>query len=266
MNPIRVTIITPVYNCVDYIEQCIRSVIYQSYKNIEYIIIDGGSNDGTIEIIERYSHLISYWISESDSGIYNAINKGIKVSTGNLVGILNADDILYINAVTEVVTKINKNHNIKYSIGPVDLIDKYGNIYGTSFPFESKIRYIRRFLEMPFPHQSLFVGSDIYKIIGGYDENFRLSSDYDFALKLMESNFCCVSLSRPIAQFRSGGLSGGTKTWLENHKVRVNHGLNFITSYLIILRSILKVLIFKITPRKILNIIKKFVKSKNKYL
>lgn len=90
----KVTIITVVFNGEKYIKDCIDSILYQDYKNIEYVVIDGGSTDGTLSIIESYRSKIHYFISEKDKGMYDALNKGIKAATGDIIGILNADDML----------------------------------------------------------------------------------------------------------------------------------------------------------------------------
>ena len=100
----KVSIITVVFNGAQYIEQTIKSVINQDYNNIEYIIIDGGSTDGTQEIIKKYEKDIAFWISEKDTGIYSAMNKGWRKSTGDIIAMLNADDYYLEGAISKVVT------------------------------------------------------------------------------------------------------------------------------------------------------------------
>ena len=101
----KLSIITVSLNNKDTIEQTIRSVLSQTYNNVEYIVIDGGSTDGTVDIIKKYEDKISYWVSESDKGIYDAMNKGIRKATGDIVGILNADDFYVDENVLEKVVK-----------------------------------------------------------------------------------------------------------------------------------------------------------------
>ena len=100
-----VSIITVVFNGEKYLAQTIESIAAQSYNNLEYIIIDGGSTDGTREIIKQYEHIIERWISESDRGLYDAMNKGIALATGEIIGILNSDDLYFKNTVLKVVEK-----------------------------------------------------------------------------------------------------------------------------------------------------------------
>ena len=109
-----ISIITVVLNAEKTIEKTIKSVISQSYKNFELIIIDGGSTDGTIDVIRKYNNKISYWISEKDKGIYYAMNKGIKKSSGNIIGILNSDDYYLKNALKTVNEYFNKHKNIEF--------------------------------------------------------------------------------------------------------------------------------------------------------
>jgi len=102
----KISIITVVYNNRTYIEDCILSVAGQTYKNVEYIIVDGGSTDGTVDIIRKYDARISMWTSEPDIGIYDAMNKGISKATGDVIGLLNADDVYFNDEVLEKVAKI----------------------------------------------------------------------------------------------------------------------------------------------------------------
>ncbi|MBT3877439.1 MAG: glycosyltransferase, partial [Candidatus Scalindua sp.] len=99
----KVSIITAVFNEVELIEQCINSVLSQSYENIEYIIVDGGSTDGTVEVIRKYKDKISNWISKPDNGLYYALNKGLQMATGEIVGFLHADDIYPDNEIINTV-------------------------------------------------------------------------------------------------------------------------------------------------------------------
>ena len=116
-----ISIITVVLNSVETIERTINSIINQSFADYEYIIIDGGSNDGTLDIIRKYSNYISFWISESDKGIYDAMNKGIAHAKGQYIGILNSDDWYVTNSLSAVANQIQNNPNI-------DII--YGNVLG----------------------------------------------------------------------------------------------------------------------------------------
>ena len=108
-NP-KITIVTPVYNCAEYIEETIKSVLTQNYKNIEYIIVDGGSNDGTCKIIEKYSKKLNSFIIEKDQGMYDALYKGFKMATGKYLAWLNADDLYFENCISKTIELMEKNN------------------------------------------------------------------------------------------------------------------------------------------------------------
>ena len=111
INYPKISIVTPVFNQVDYIETTIQSVLNQNYPNLEYIVVDGGSTDGTIDIIKKYGSQITKWISEPDQGLYYAMNKGLRLCSGDIVGILNSDDIYYPDTLSIVNTYFFKKKN-----------------------------------------------------------------------------------------------------------------------------------------------------------
>ena len=119
-----VTVVTVVYNNAETIEETIRSVLYQTYDNVEYIIIDGGSDDGTLEIIKSYNDSIDYWISEPDKGIYNAMNKGIPLARGQYINFLNADDHYLYSGVVEIITGLFRETGSQIIIGNAVMLSK----------------------------------------------------------------------------------------------------------------------------------------------
>ncbi len=122
------SIITVVFNGEKFLEQTIQSVINQTYKNIEYIIIDGGSTDGTLDIIKKYKDKIDYWASEKDEGIYDAMNKGIKVAKGKYLAFINADDWYEDNALNHVFSAYSQNQNIDFFYGNLNFIKDGGEV------------------------------------------------------------------------------------------------------------------------------------------
>jgi glycosyltransferase involved in cell wall biosynthesis len=164
-----ITVITVVYNSKSYIRRTIESILDQSYKNIEYIIIDGNSNDGTIDIIKEYSPHISFWISENDNGIYDAMNKGISLASGEWINFMNAGDIFYCKKTIEDIFNKKPFANIIYGdvetvYNDYSIIHKAGNI--------KKITQ-----KMQFSHQSAFIKRNFHTK-KYYDINFSLSSDF----------------------------------------------------------------------------------------
>jgi glycosyltransferase involved in cell wall biosynthesis len=182
------TIITIVYNNVATIENAINSVINQTnFQQIEYIIIDGNSNDGTLEIINKYASKISIIVSEKDNGIYDAMNKGLKLATGDVIGILNSDDFYANNSIlSEVMSHFTTDHNLDILYGDLVYV-KPDDIKSIVRTWKSK-PYYPNFFEnggVP-PHPSLFVSARVYNEAGYFNLKYRLASDYDFMLRIFK--------------------------------------------------------------------------------
>jgi len=177
---VKITIITVVYNNVNTLEQTILSVLRQTYKNIEYIIIDGGSNDGTVSIIKKYETGISYWISEKDDGIYNAMNKGIGAATGEYIQFLGADDFFVNENVIERVVKtleILKRPDILSAA--VWIVDEKYKIQRNLHPRVGLTEIITGHM---LPHQGIFMRAQILKNYR-FNEIYRIGSDFELLLK-----------------------------------------------------------------------------------
>lgn len=201
-----VSIITVSLNSEETIEKTIESVKGQTYHNIEYFIIDGQSQDGTLDIVKSYNECVTKFISEKDDGLYDAMNKGIGFSNGELIGILNSDDWYEKDAVEKVVKAWLDN-------GKPDIV--HGDIL-MFFPIKRQTKRMkpRRGLKAkvttPFNHPACFVKNSLYSRIGGYDRGFRIAGDYDFMLRAIKSKSNVHYLEKIITNVRSDGLS--TKT------------------------------------------------------
>ena len=223
-----ISIITVVYNGEKYLNQTIESVINQTYKNIEYIIIDGGSTDGTIEIIKKYEKNINYWISEPDKGLYDAMNKGIQIANGDLIGMINSDDWYELDAVKTVVNTYLKNPT--NTIFHADRFDVYPNGDKRVYKFNtSKFKF--KYISMTYSHPSMFISKKEYKK-HLYNTSLRVYSDYQFTLEafLKDPNEF-VHINKPIVNFRLGGTSGQIsfiRSLKENFILRKNAGMDFI--------------------------------------
>ncbi len=204
----KVSIITVSYNSVDTIEDTFESVRSQSYADIEYIVIDGGSTDGTRALIEAHTEIISKSISEPDEGLYDAMNKGLAFATGDIVGILNSDDVY---ASQDVIAKIVS----EFRASPVDCV--YGDLVYVDENDLSKVKrywrsgnYFRKaFLNgwMP-PHPTFFVKRHCYKVFGNYDTSLKTSADYELMLRFLFKNHCSASyLPEILVRMREGGQS-----------------------------------------------------------
>ena len=124
----KISIVTPTYNQGSYIEECIQSILDQGYPNLDYIIIDGGSIDNTVDIIKKYQDQLSYWVSEKDEGLYDALNKGFKKATGEIFGWLNSDDILHRKSLFTVADIFNSQAEVQWVQGLPTVIDQKGRI------------------------------------------------------------------------------------------------------------------------------------------
>lgn len=230
-----ITIITVVFNGEKTLERTIQSVINQTYKNIEYIIIDGNSTDGTLGIIQKYNKKIDYWISEQDKGIYNAMNKGIKLAKGDYIYILGSDDYLYDREVLQKISiHLLNNYDLVY--GDIKTIHKvYGEII---FPKrEIKLKDIKR-RKMP-PHTSLFMKKDIILGKGLFNTEYKIASDYELICKCYLDNYNVKYIPEIIAIFSLDGTSSNSsnqwKLYREDKKIiRENFGLRYSFNYLMV--------------------------------
>lgn len=198
MSEPLVSIITIVYNGERYIEHAIVSVLDQSYPNVEYIVIDGGSKDRTISIVNKYRHRIAKFISENDRGISDAFNKGIKAANGDWIGILNADD-WYEKDTVERVVKNGGNADVVYG----DM-----RLWNDDVPdFIVKGNHLLLEQEMTLNHPTVFVRRSCYEKLGLFDEQYRCAMDYDMLLRLKVNGSRFIHVPAVLANMRWGGFS-----------------------------------------------------------
>lgn len=229
----KFSVITPVYNNEKYIRNTIESVLRQTYSDVEYIVVDGGSQDNTLEIVEQYHDQISCIISEPDSGMYNAINKGFKRSSGDVMSYLCSDDLLISTAI-ETVAEFFSVKKVKFCFGNCIYIDSLDNelyrVDGVDMSFDNVLRLGR----IPFAQPTVFWHRNLYERIGGFDESYRYSADAKFFFNcFLYSNAAKIHVNEYLAMFRKhqDALSskGNTDMKMENKKVREE--LNINTDY-----------------------------------
>ena len=223
-----ISLITVVFNGEKYLEQTIQSVLDQTYRNIEYIIVDGQSTDRTLDIIKNYESQISKWVSEPDKGLYDAMNKGVRMASGEIIGIINSDDWFEPEAVQLIVDTYLAHPKKKIFHG--DRFDVLQNGTKRTKPFHpSRLKFL--FYGMTYNHPSMFVHRDIYEK-NIYNTHLRALSDYEFVLKNLLKNpevFIYIPIS--YVNYRLDGLSGrmSTKKILqEGYTARKNAGLGKI--------------------------------------
>lgn len=201
----KVSVITISYNANQTIEKTLNSVANQSYKNIEYIIVDGGSMDNTLDICNSFPH-VSKIISEPDNGVYDAFNKGLKLATGDIIGFLNADDIFFNeNSVQEIVNAFSNNEtDIVY--GNLDYINENGKVIRNwkSRPYE--IGLIKK-AWMP-AHPTFYCKKEVYDRLGGYNDSFKIGGDFELCLRFLEvNNVPSFYLNKKLVKMLIGGIS-----------------------------------------------------------
>ena len=235
MKNYKISIITPSYNMGQFIEDNISSIISQTYKNWEHIIVDGNSNDNTIEVLKKYSHL--KWISEPDEGQSDAYNKALRMATGDLVLCLNADDYLLNNNVFEnVIVEINKTDLDKYSafMGNINVCDEKGNKIGEMNNRNRNYTFDDLLNKLPIViHPGTFFKRDILQEVGGFSKTIHYEMDYDIFLKCAKVQ-PIHSIEVFISALRRHDLSKGMcddnwKFSLEFLKLRKKYGGVFCT-------------------------------------
>ena len=175
----RITIVTPSYNQAQYLEQTIRSVLDQGYPNLEYIVVDGGSKDGSVDVIRKYADRLAWWVSEKDEGQSHAINKGFSRATGDVYGYLNSDDFLYPNALHRVAKAYQGG--AKWVLGWVMTIEGDGE-----WPMlpNSLAGAADWFARNPIPQQASFWAADLWKKYGQFRQDLHFGFDYEYWLRL----------------------------------------------------------------------------------
>ncbi|MEF1289259.1 glycosyltransferase family 2 protein [Vibrio sp. M260118] len=204
----KVSIITATYNSSTTILDTVTSLEEQDYPNIEYIIVDGNSDDNTIELINKNCSKVSVVISEPDDGIYNALNKGIAVATGDVIGFLHSDDVLaYSSAITDVVNTFNRSgsQSVYADLEYVKKNDPSAVVRKWKSGEFSKNKL--RFGWMP-PHPTFYVKRECYQYYGSFDEEYKISADYDSIVRLLWQEGITVSyLRKVIIKMKVGGMS-----------------------------------------------------------
>jgi glycosyltransferase involved in cell wall biosynthesis len=207
----KISIITVCYNSEKTIADCIHSIVEQTYPDIEYIIIDGKSSDNTLNIIHLFKNKISKIISEKDNGIYDAMNKGLSIATGDIVGILNSDDVYADNYVVEEVVNVFKNKNTDSVYG--DLVYVSANdINKVTRKWRSAAYKDGMFLEgwMP-PHPTFFVKREMYTKYGQFDTSMKSAADYELMLRFLHRyKISTAYLPKVFVKMRAGGVSNAS--------------------------------------------------------
>lgn len=220
MSELLVTVLTPCFNSGRTIEKTLTCIENQTYKNIEYIIVDGGSTDNTLELIERHRSRLPEKltvISEKDNGIYDAMNKGIRLAAGHLIGIVNSDDYYEKDTVEQIVKHFGKNrYEVVYGMQRIYLDDKE----------KAVVIYHHDFLpQQMITHPTCFVTKAAYNTFGVFDTQYRSAADYDLMLRFYESGKVVFTpVLSVLSNFQLGGMSSSQTGVRENARIRCHRG------------------------------------------
>jgi len=216
----RVSIVTVCLNSGATLERTIKSVRNQTYRDIEYILIDGGSTDETLEIISRNKEYISHWSSEPDLGIYDAMNKGISHATGQWIHLLNADDVYFDeNALARIVPHLEESSTNYFQMF---LKSSDGILRTYNFPYKKWKLYISAYL----PHPTMVISREQYQRVGLYDLNFQVAADHHFTMRMI-SNYPGKFVPEPFVIMSEGGFSARNKLIAleETRLIAIEYGL-----------------------------------------
>jgi len=207
LNPPKISVITPSLNQAAFIEQTISSVLGQGYPNLEYIIIDGGSTDGTVDLIRKHERHLAYWVSEKDAGQSNAINKGLKRATGDIIAYINSDDYYLDGAFKRVADAYRENPDIDLWYGRCRIVDQFGA------KVDERIGSIERYDEIldlwdvwwkrrNFVQPEVFWTKRISKKVGAFREDLNLVMDYEYWLRIFAAGGAARFIDAELAAFR----------------------------------------------------------------
>ena len=243
----KVSLITVVLNNKAHIQDCLKSVFDQTYRDIEHIIIDGGSTDGTVEILRKYENRISKWTSASDDGIYDAMNKGIDLATGDVIGLLNSDDMYADDRVIEDIVSVFMNYNVDSCYSDLVYVDKLNSHKVKRYWKSNSFKESALKNGWHPPHPTFFVNKEMYDRYGKFNLNYQIAADYELMLRFLgKYRASTYYIPRVLVKMRAGGKSNGSlwsiaKANVECYRAWKENGLG--VSPLIILQKPLSKLV-----------------------
>lgn len=258
----KISLITVCYNSEATIKDTFNSVLNQTYDDIEYIIVDGASQDSTISIINEYlpvfkeRGITTKFSSEKDNGLFDAMNKGVAKSTGDVVGIINSDDVIHDKNALKKIAYRFEHENCDATYSDIYLMDYKTMSRPNRIFIAGKKNYKLGWYP---PHPSLYVKKQVYEKYGVYDTKYSMSADYDFMLKLMENGVKMSYINEPLIYMRFGGVSTGSfkgykKSFddsvrvLKKHNIRFSYLVNLLRTFVILKQRLMGIFKIKFVP------------------
>jgi glycosyltransferase involved in cell wall biosynthesis len=202
----RISIITACLNCADTVEDTIRSVLSQTYKDIEHIIVDGKSRDATLDIVTKYKSRIAKCISERDDGVYSAMNKGIKLSTGDIIATLNSDDVYADETIVARMVEFMQGNGLDAAYGDLVYIRPNNSDHVTRFWKAGEYKRGAFSYGWVIPHPTFFCRREVFEKYGYFNHDFQIAADFELMLRFVEKHQINVGyLPRVIVKMRTGG-------------------------------------------------------------
>ncbi|NOU40007.1 MAG: glycosyltransferase [Methylotenera sp.] len=256
-SPPLITIIIAVFNGAKTLQQCIDSVAQQTYPNKELIILDGGSKDGTVDLLKANQQAISYWVTEPDNGIYNAWNKGVAQAKGEWICFLGADDFFWNLEVLETLAKqlVLIPPYIRVAYGQIMLLTADGvNIHAVGEPWDKVKKRFKH--KMSIPHQGVMHRRNLFELRGKFDESYQIVGDYELLLRELKAGDAAFISDIIVTGMRQGGISSNPQQSLtilrEVRRAQITHGQNLPSRIwlMAVVRVYIRLLLWRVLGEK----------------
>jgi glycosyltransferase involved in cell wall biosynthesis len=215
----KVSIITVCFNIAETIEDTIKSVLSQDYKDIEYIVVDGGSTDGTLEIISRYKNKIAKVISEPDNGIYDAMNKGLRSSTGDILATLNGDDVYAEKSIVSRMAEFIESRDLDAAYGDLIYVDLYDSSHVKRFWKAGSYKSGAFYHGWVVPHPTFFCRKEIFERFGYFNDTLQIAADFELMLRLIEKHQIKIGyIEKVVVKMGTGGKANVLRGMIQGNK------------------------------------------------